>query len=96
MAYRSCSMEVLLVRAVEKALDAVDGKLEQLCWNAPLSKADGLVVLQVIPRLIDVHFECMHMPSRAASGYRGYCHDAKLHRLCFPFFSLEHICFCWL
>ena len=49
-------MEVLLVRAVEKALDAVNGKLEQLCWNAPLSKADGLVVLQVIPRLIDVHF----------------------------------------
>ena len=49
-------MEVLLVRAVEKALDAVDGKLEQLCWNAPLCKADGLVVLQVLTRLTVVHF----------------------------------------
>lgn len=47
LAHRCCSMEVLLVRAVEKALDAVNGSLEDLCWNAHLTKVDGLRALQV-------------------------------------------------
>jgi len=47
LAHRCCSMEVLLVRAVEKMLDAVNGNLEDLCWNAHLTKVDGLKALQV-------------------------------------------------
>jgi len=47
LAHRCCSMEVLLVRAVEKMLDAVNGNLEDLCWNVHLTKVDGLRALQV-------------------------------------------------
>ncbi len=47
LAHRCCSMEVLLVRAVEKMVDAVNGNLEDLCWNVHLTKADGLRALQV-------------------------------------------------
>lgn len=47
LAHRSCSMDVLLVRTVEKVVDAVQGKLRKTEWNAPLAKAAGLKVLQV-------------------------------------------------
>lgn len=40
-------MEVLLVRSVEKALDAVNGRLKPTSWTAVLSREDGLRVLQV-------------------------------------------------
>ena len=49
-ANRSSRMEVLLVRSVEKALDAVNGLLKPTSWNALLSKDDGLRVLQVSSR----------------------------------------------
>lgn len=49
-ANRSSRMEVLLVRSVEKALDAVNGRLRSMTWNAVLSKDDGLKVLQVWSR----------------------------------------------
>lgn len=46
-ANRSSRMEVLLVRSVEKALDAVNGRLKHTSWNAVLTRNDGLRVLQV-------------------------------------------------
>lgn len=46
-ANRSSRMEVLLVRSVEKALDAVNGLLKPTSWNSVLGKDDGLRVLQV-------------------------------------------------
>lgn len=52
LAHRSCSMDVLLVRTVEKVVDAVQGKFRKTEWNAPLAKAAGLAVLQVSTHLL--------------------------------------------
>lgn len=46
-ANRSSRMEVLLVRSVEKTLDAVNGRLKPTSWTPVLSRDDGLRVLQV-------------------------------------------------
>ena len=40
-------MEILLVRSVEKALDAAHGRLRSTAWNTVLSENDCLKVLQV-------------------------------------------------
>ena len=61
-AKRSSRMEVLLVRSVEKALDAVNGLLKPTSWNAVLSKDDGLRVLQVSPQ---ASHHCPHCCSPA-------------------------------
>ncbi|KAL0021424.1 hypothetical protein WJX79_005613 [Trebouxia sp. C0005] len=66
LAHRCCSMEVLLVRAVEKALDAVNGSLEDLCWNAHLTKVDGLRALQdALPVLIDLQLRAAKQSPQA-------------------------------
>ena len=46
-AHRSCSMEVLLVRSIEKVLDAVNRRIKPTEWNTLLDPADGLDILQV-------------------------------------------------
>ncbi len=74
VAHRCCSMEVLLVRAVEKMLDAVNGNLEDLCWNAHLTKADGLKALQV--RLVNLLvLACCAEWASLQSQLQGCMHD---------------------
>ena len=46
-AHRSCKMEVLLVRSVEKVLDAVNSRIRPTAWNTLLSPADGISILKV-------------------------------------------------
>ncbi|KAL0053317.1 hypothetical protein WJX82_004176 [Trebouxia sp. C0006] len=68
VAHRCCSMEVLLVRAVEKMLDAVNSNLEDLCWNAHLTIVDGLIALQdALPVLMDLQLRATKQ-SRQAAG----------------------------
>lgn len=50
-ANRSSRMEVLLVRSVEKALDAVQGLLKPTSWSVMLTRDDALTVLQVSSKL---------------------------------------------
>lgn len=44
---RSSSMQVLLVRTVEKVLDGVCGRLKPTAWNALLNESEAYKVLQV-------------------------------------------------
>lgn len=46
-ANRSSSMQVLLVRTVEKVLDGVHGMLKPTAWNALLHQSEAYTVLQV-------------------------------------------------
>lgn len=46
-ANRSSSMQVLLVRAVEKVLDGACGSLKPTAWNALLHQPEAYKVLQV-------------------------------------------------
>lgn len=46
-AKRSSSMEVLLVRIVEKLLDGACGRLKPTAWNALLDQSEAYRVLQV-------------------------------------------------
>ncbi len=55
-------MEVLLVRSVEKVLDAVNGRIQHTQWNAPLEPKDALKILQVkVVLLFCVYQHVMHM-----------------------------------
>ena len=44
---RSSSMQVLLVRTVEKVLDGACGRLKVTAWNALLDQSEAYRVLQV-------------------------------------------------
>ena len=46
-ANRSSSMQILLVRTVEKVLDGACGRLKLTAWNALLDQSEAYRVLQV-------------------------------------------------
>lgn len=55
-ANRSSSMQVLLVRTVEKVLDGACGRLKPTAWNALLDQSEAYKVLQVNTRNIQTFF----------------------------------------
>ncbi|DBA78805.1 hypothetical protein WJX77_001831 [Trebouxia sp. C0004] len=70
LAHRCCGMEVLLVRAVEKMLDGVNGNLKDLCWNVHLTKADSLKALQdALPVLIDLQLRANKQSPQAVGKF---------------------------
>lgn len=73
-------MEVLLVRSVEKVLDAVNGRLKATAWSALLSKDDGLRVLQVLSQS-KVH-QCWHLRFPAHDGLVYHYHPRCVSRCC--------------
>lgn len=62
-ANRSSSMQVLLVRTVEKVLDGVCGRLKPTAWNALLDQSEAYKVLQVSTHSIPASF-CQAAPQQ--------------------------------